>query len=142
MTEEQKSRRSAGMRGHPLRATPEHRPISTAVPDKPRAEQSQPARTPSSRFAKPKVLMDEVTMPTQKLAASHGGGQEIGRQREAFRTFMQARRLTPSAWARNAGVPTGEVLGFLTGRTRAITPANLEKLARAAGCTVRDLFAP
>ena len=129
------------MRGHPLRATPEHRPISKAVPDKPRPEQSQPARTPSSRFAKPKVLMGEVTMPTQKFAASGGGSEEISQQREAFRAFMQARRLTPSAWARNAGVPTGEVLGFLTGRTRAITPANLERLAQAAGCTIHDLFA-
>lgn len=117
------------MRGHPLAAAPEHRPVSTTPPAKPRPESFAPARTSGSR--KPKVLMGEVAMPR---------GQEISQQREAFRAFMLAHRLTPSAWARNAGVPAGEVLGFLTGRARAIAPATLEKLARATGCTVQDFF--
>jgi DNA-binding Xre family transcriptional regulator len=119
------------MRGHPLNAAPEHRPISSDPPVKPRPEPSLPVRTSSSRFTKPKVLMGEVTMPR---------GQEIGKQREAFRAFMQARRLTPTQWARAAGVPAGEVLGFLTGRVRAIAPANLEKLAHAAGCAPEDML--
>ena len=67
-------------------------------------------------------------------------GLEIGRQRDAFRTFMIARHLRPSEWARAAGVPAGEVLGFLTGKIRTIAPATLEKLARAAGCPVEDFF--
>lgn len=133
-----KPRRSAGMRGNPLNPAPEHRPISSAVPNKPRAEPAAPVRTTSSRFASPKVLMGEVTMPIQKFAVSRG--VEIGKQREAFRAFMQARRLTPTQWARAAGVPTGEVLGFLAGRVRAIAPANLEKLAHAAGCAPEDML--
>ena len=121
------------MRGHPLSAAPEHRPISSAVPTKPRPEPAPPVRTLSSRFSAPKVLMGEVTMPR---------GQEIGQQREAFRAFMQARHLRPTEWARSAGVPAGELLGFLTGRSRAIAPASLEKLAQTAGCTVQEFFAP
>jgi DNA-binding Xre family transcriptional regulator len=119
------------MRGHPLNAAPEHRPIPSSPPVKPRAEPAPPVRASNSRFTKPKVLMGEVTMPR---------GVEIGIQREAFRAFMQKRRLTPTQWARAAGVPAGEVLGFLTGRVRAIAPANLEKLAHAAGCAPEDML--
>jgi DNA-binding Xre family transcriptional regulator len=133
-----KPRRSAGMRGNPLNPAPEHRPIPSSPPIKPRPEPSLPVRTSNSRFTQPKVLMGEVTMPIQKFAASRG--EEIGKQREAFRAFMQARRLTPTQWARAAGVPTGEVLGFLTGRVRAIAPAHLEKLAQAAGCAPEDML--
>jgi hypothetical protein len=122
------------MRGNPLNAAPEHRPISATPPAKPRAEPraepSLPVRASSLR--KPKVLMGEVAMPR---------GLEIGKQREAFRAFMLARHLRPSEWARAAGIPAGEILGFLTGKTRAIAPASLEKLARAAGCAVQDFFA-
>jgi hypothetical protein len=53
---------------------------------------------------------------------------------------MTARHLRPSEWARAAGVPAGEILGFLTARTRHIAPATLEKLARAARCRVEDFF--
>ncbi|HJS44854.1 MAG TPA: helix-turn-helix transcriptional regulator [Rhizomicrobium sp.] len=123
-------RRSAGMRGTPRSDAPEHRPIST-IPPKPRAEPKQPQPVSTSRYAKPKVLMGEVAAPR---------GLEIGRQREAFRAFMIARRLRPSEWARAAGVPVGEILGFLTGKIRTIAPATLEKLARAANCAVEDFF--
>ena len=135
-----KPRRSAGMRGSPRNALPEHRPISAAPPKLP-APPPQPERVSTSRFATPKVLMGEVTAPVQKFAASRGGvGIEIGKRRDALRAFMIARHLRPSAWARAAGVPTGEILGFLTGHTRAIAPATLEKLARAANCSPDDLL--
>jgi DNA-binding Xre family transcriptional regulator len=67
-------------------------------------------------------------------------GLEIGQQREAFRAFMTARHLRPSEWARQAGVAPGEILAFLTGKSRSIPPATLEKLARAANCRVEDFF--
>jgi len=118
------------MRGSPRNDAPEHRPIST-VPPKPRAEVKQPERVTTSRYAKPKVLMGEVAAPR---------GLEIGKQRDAFRAFMLARHLRPSEWARAAGVPAGEILGFLTGKTRIIAPATLEKLARAADCRAEDFF--
>ncbi|HSS13410.1 MAG TPA: helix-turn-helix transcriptional regulator, partial [Rhizomicrobium sp.] len=124
-------RRSAGMRGTPRNDTPEHRPIS-ATPPKPRREPKQPAQVSTSRYVKPKVLMGEVAAPIQKFAASRGGsGVEIGQQRDALRAFMIARHLRPSEWARAAGISPGEILGFLTGKTRTIAPASLEKLARA-----------
>jgi len=119
------------MRGNPMNAAPEHRDISTAVPDKPRAEPAQPVRTTSSRFAKPKVLMGEVTMPR---------AEHYGQQRYLLRNFMQTHGLRPSDWARSAGIAPGELLGFLTGRARTIAPASLQKLADAAGCTVQDIF--
>ncbi|HKU63525.1 MAG TPA: helix-turn-helix transcriptional regulator [Rhizomicrobium sp.] len=136
-------RRSAGMRGTPRNDAPENlsgnRPIST-IPPKPHAVPKQPERVSTSRYAKPKVLMGEVAAPIQKFAASRGAGLEIGRQRDAFRAFMIARRLRPSEWARAAGVPAGEILGFLTGKIRTIAPATLGKLARAANCAVEDFF--
>jgi DNA-binding Xre family transcriptional regulator len=75
--------------------------------------------------------MGEVTMPR---------GVEIGLQREAFRAFMIARHLRPTAWARAAGVPSGEILAFLAGKARNIAPQTLEKLARVANCAAEDLL--
>ena len=135
-----KPRRSAGMRGHPLSAAPEHRPISAAVPNKPRAEPAPPVRTSASRFVQPKVLMGEVAAPIQKYAASGGRGEHYAQQRYLLRSFMQARGLRPSDWARTAGIMPGELLGFLTGRARTIPPASLEKLEQAANCAVDDFF--
>jgi DNA-binding Xre family transcriptional regulator len=67
-------------------------------------------------------------------------GQEIGKQREAFRAFMIARHLRPSEWARQAGIAPAEILAFLTGKSRSIAPSTLEKLALAANCRVEEFF--
>lgn len=95
---------------------------------------SQPTRTVSSRFAQPKVLMGETDAP--KLAK----GEAIRAQREAFRAFMTRHHLRPSEWARAAGVAPGEILGFLTGQSRSIAPATLEKLAAVAKASPKDLL--
>jgi len=118
------------MRGNPRNAAPEHRPISTTPKFRP--ETKQPERVSTSRYAKPKVLMGEVAAPR---------GVEIGQQRDSFRAFMLARHLRPSEWAKAAGIVPGEIMAFLTGHARAISPASLEKLARAANCAVEDFFA-
>ncbi|HVW72909.1 MAG TPA: helix-turn-helix transcriptional regulator [Rhizomicrobium sp.] len=128
-SDDQKPRRSAGMRGSPRNPAPEHRSISTAP--KARAEASWPERVSTSRHVKPKMLMGEVMAPR---------GQEIGRHRDAFRAFMLARHLRPSDWAKAAGVAPGEIMAFLTGHVRSIPVASLEKLARAANCAVEDFF--
>jgi hypothetical protein len=117
------------MRGIPRNDAPEHRPISTTP--KARPEPKQPERVSTSRHPKPKVLMGEVAAPR---------GQEIGKQRDAFRAFMIARHLRPSEWAQAAGIPAGEILAFLTGKSRSIAPSSLEKLARAANCRVEEFF--
>jgi hypothetical protein len=118
------------MRGSPANPAPEHRPIPT-TPAKRMAEPAQPQRVSTSPYAKPKVLMGEVTAPK---------GQLIGAQRDAFRAFMMARHLRPTEWARDAGVPAGEILAFLTGKARSISDATLEKLAAAAKVAPEDLM--
>lgn len=88
-----------------------------------------PAKISSNR-PKPKTLMGEVAAPrvTQD------------QQRDAFRAFMTSRRLRPTLWAKQAGIASGEILGFLTGRSRGLTPGAAEKLARAARVRVEDMF--
>jgi hypothetical protein len=117
------------MRGNPANARPEHQPISTIY--KAHSEAPAPQRTSSSRFAKPKVLMGEVTAPK---------GVMIAAQRDAFRAFMTARHLRPTEWAQAAGVPANEILAFLTGRARNFSPGVAEKLAAAANATVTEML--
>jgi len=117
------------MRGSPRDDRPEHRPISTTP--KARPEAKEPELVSTSRYARPKVLMGEVAAPR---------GAQIGHQRDAFRAFMIARRLRPSEWAKSAGIPAGEIMAFLTGHARTLTPQTLAKLARAAGCEIEDMF--
>ena len=120
------------MRGTPTNETP--KPAPAPLPVKPRAQASEPARTPSSRFAKPTVLMGETSAPKRAR------GEAIRAQRDAFRAFMTQHRLRPTEWAKAAGVAPGEVLGFLTGQTRSIAPATLEKLAAVAKVSPQDLL--
>jgi len=79
---------------------------------------------------KPQTLMSEVSAP--KAAPDN--------RREAFRNFMTNRRLRPTTWAKDAGVPSGEILGYLTGRSRGFSDDIAEKLARAARVRVEDMF--
>jgi hypothetical protein len=79
--------------------------------------------------------MGEVAAPR---ARSQGAVAE--QRREAFRAFMTSRRLRPTLWAKQAGVPSGEILGFLTGRSRGFSQEVAEKLARAARVQVGDMF--
>jgi DNA-binding Xre family transcriptional regulator len=149
-------RRSAGMRGTPGNGDSDHPPLPATragplTDISPRRahthavgesrSNAEISRQPSARSApnassersapKPKVLMGEVAAPR---------GIEIGRQRDAFRASMIARRLRPTEWARAAGVAPGEILAFLTGKARSIAPGTLEKLARAANCSAEDLL--
>lgn len=124
-----KPRRSAGMRGSPLTPNPE-RAIATAPKAMP--EQGQAPRVSGSTYPKPKILMGEVAAPK---------GQMIAAERDAFRAFMQRARLTPTTWARAAGVAPGEILAFLSGHARSIAPETIEKLARAAKVSVEAMFA-
>jgi hypothetical protein len=123
-----KPRRSAGMRGSP--ANPDPEPAISATP-KPQPEPQQPPRVSTSPHPKPKVLMGEVAAPK---------GQLIAAERNAFRAFMLRARLTPTRWARDAGVGSGEILAFLSGHARSIAPETAEKLARAANVSVETLF--
>jgi hypothetical protein len=79
---------------------------------------------------KPSALMGEVWSP--KPAPDQ--------QREAFRAFMIRKRLRPTTWAKDANVRLGEIMGYLTGRSRGFSAETAEKLARAAKVTVDDMF--
>jgi len=117
------------MRGNPMDGAPEHRPISTTP--KARVDAPPAPRVSTSQHPAPKVLMGEVMAPK---------GAMIAAGREAFRTFMRQQRLTPTEWARKAGIPPAQVLAFLAGQAREIPRASLEKLAAAAGTTVDALL--
>jgi cyclic pyranopterin phosphate synthase len=99
----------------------------------PSAQAERPARPkPATRDARPKpsVLIGEVVGPRAPADS----------RREAFRAFMTSHRLRPTTWAKDAGVNTGEIMGFLTGRSRGFSSDVAEKLARAARVRVEDMF--
>jgi cyclic pyranopterin phosphate synthase len=87
------------------------------------------APAPKSR-SKPKTLMTEVSAPRPGVHA----------QRDAFREFMASHRLRPTQWAKDAGVPAAQVLAYLTGQSRALSPDAAKKLAKAAKVRVEDMF--
>ena len=79
---------------------------------------------------KPTPLMGEVWAPKP----------EPDERREAFRKFMIRKRLRPTTWAKDAGVRLGEIMGYLTVRSRGFSADTAEKLARAAKVRVEDMF--
>jgi cyclic pyranopterin phosphate synthase len=85
---------------------------------------------PAQRIAKPKAIMNEVAAPKPGPHA----------QRDAFREFMATNRLRPTQWAKDANVPAAQILAYLTGQTRALSPETAKKLARAAKVKVEDMF--
>ena len=84
---------------------------------------------------KPKALMGEVGAPR-----APSRGSDADQRREAFRAFMTSHRLRPTVWAKQAGVASGEILGYLTGRSRGFSSEVAEKLARAARVRIEDMF--
>jgi cyclic pyranopterin phosphate synthase len=102
---------------------------------KPASSQNQTRSSTSRGRVKPSALMGEVAAPR---ALSQGARAD--QQRETFRAFMTSRRLRPTVWAKQAGVASGEILGFLTGRSRGFSAEVAEKLARAAKVRVEDMF--
>jgi cyclic pyranopterin monophosphate synthase len=82
--------------------------------------------------ARPQVLMGEVAATRAPPAPDQ--------RREAFRSFMTSRRLRPSQWAKDAGVPLGEIMGFLNGRSRGFSAEIADKLAQAAKVRADDMF--
>jgi cyclic pyranopterin phosphate synthase len=99
-----------------------------------RAPARAKAPAPGGRV-KPQTLMGEVAAPR---VPKQGAGAD--QRREAFRSFMTSRRLRPTVWAKQAGVASGEILGYLTGRSRGFSAGVAEKLAAAARVRVEDMF--
>jgi cyclic pyranopterin phosphate synthase len=86
--------------------------------------------TRGAKFA-PRVLIHEVAAKRPANAAG---------EREALRSFMLARRLRATEWAKSASVPVNELYGYLSGRSRAISAASAERLAKAARSSIDEMF--
>jgi cyclic pyranopterin phosphate synthase len=80
---------------------------------------------------KSETLMNEVAAPRNR---------DANVAREAFRTFMTANRLRATEWAKQADVPAAQIYAYLTGKSRALAPDTIKKLARAARVREEDLF--
>ena len=96
-----------------------------AEPEAPPAKPARPTK------AAPRVLMSET------------GGPKAGtptQDREALRSFMVARHLRASEWAKSEAVPVNELYGYLSGRSRVLPPETAEKLAKAARASIDQLF--
>jgi len=77
------------------------------------------------------VLIHETAAPRSAPATG---------EREALRKFMLARRLLVSQWAKSAEVPVNELYGYLRGRSRALSAASAERLAKAARASTDEMF--
>jgi cyclic pyranopterin phosphate synthase len=97
---------------------------SAAMQDNPR-QTVQRGQRPT-----PTTIMGEVTGPRAVPDES----------REAFRAFMMRKRMRATTWAKDAGVPVGEILGFLTGKSRRFSAETAAKLAHVAKVTPEDMF--
>jgi cyclic pyranopterin phosphate synthase len=89
------------------------------------------ARAAGATKASPRVLIHEAAAPRPAPATG---------EREALRKFMLARRLQVSQWAKSAEVPVNELYGYLGGRSRALSAASAERLAKAARASIDEMF--
>lgn len=95
------------------------------------AKAASPARAAGPAKATPRVLIHEAAAPRPAPATG---------EREALRRFMLARRLQVSQWAKSAEVPVNELYGYLGGRSRALSAASAERLAKAARASIDEMF--
>jgi len=100
------------------------------------AETAAPEPAPNSARtskATPRVLMSEA-------GATRAAVQNPSGDREALRKFMLARRLRATEWAKSAAIPVNELYGYLSGKSRALSEASTDKLAKAARSTPDEMF--
>jgi cyclic pyranopterin phosphate synthase len=88
----------------------------------------------ASRLVRHRSIPAEVEMAPRKSVTDHAA------RRDALRRFMSSRGLTAHAWAKDAGVAVGVIFSFLHGRTHALSKAEEQKLADAAGVAPEDLY--
>jgi cyclic pyranopterin monophosphate synthase len=89
------------------------------------------ASKPAKRKVAPRVLIHEAAAPKPANTST---------EREALRRFMTDRRLRPTEWTKSAGLPAGELYGYLSGRSRTLPDASAERLAKAARASVDEMF--
>jgi hypothetical protein len=101
---------------------------------------AEPARRSAGMAQSPTTRRGERPRPQTIMGEVVGPRPEPSVQREKFRAFMTTHRLRPTQWAKDAGVPMGEIMAFLNGRSRGFSADTAEKLARAAKTRVDDMF--
>jgi cyclic pyranopterin phosphate synthase len=101
---------------------------------------ADPVRRSAGMVAAPVAKRSERPRPQTIMGEVVGPRPEPSQQREKFRAFMTSNRLRPTQWAKDAGVPMGEIMAFLNGRSRGFTADTTEKLARAAKVRPDDMF--
>jgi hypothetical protein len=89
------------------------------------------APAPAPTLGKISVLMSETGMARNN---------DVNAQRDAFREFMKAHRLRASDWAKQADVPVSQIYSFLTGKSRAMSPQAVTRLAGVARVRPEDMF--
>ena len=95
------------------------------------ATTGKPALPKLNTPRKSETLMNEVAAPRNRDANA---------ARDAFRAFMTAQRLRATEWAKQADVPAAQIYAYLTGKSRALSPDIIQKLARAARVREEDMF--
>lgn len=61
-------------------------------------------------------------------------------RREAFRKFMEARRLNPNALARGAGFSTSAIYNFMSGVSDSLSSSVLAKIAAFTGSSIDEIL--
>jgi cyclic pyranopterin phosphate synthase len=61
-------------------------------------------------------------------------------KREALRNFIDAKRIKPMVWAKDAGVPSGVLYSFLQGKSSSLSSEDEAKLAAAVNMSPEDLY--
>ena len=103
------------------------------APESEPSPSGKPTREKPARPGKaaPRVLMHEAAATRPANA---------GEERDALRSFMVARHLRASEWAKSAAVPVNELYGYLSGHSRALSSASAERLAKAARASIGEMF--
>lgn len=64
----------------------------------------------------------------------------LGDKRLAMRQFIDAKRIKPLKWAKDAGVPSGALYSFLQGQVTSLSADHEAKLAKAINVRPEDLY--
>jgi hypothetical protein len=101
---------------------------------------SEPPRKSAAMHAAPVSRKGERPRPATIMGEVIGPRAEPDSRRDAFQAFMARRRLRPTQWARDAGIPLGEIMSFLTGRSRGFSADTEARLAAAAKVAPGDMY--
>jgi len=98
------------------------------------------AKPPRSVSRPPPVRLRASAKPLLATAPDSARRPKSVDEREAFRAFMQERRLRATEWAKQAGIAPSVIYAYLTGRSRALPQDAAKRLAQVARVGVDEMF--